>query len=76
VPTWKKLYAVTVLETRPAELRILIDETERAISLRLHEMAMAHESDMTTERLELDNASSALKILLSQIMAWENYEAR
>ena len=72
--SWKKLFAVTVLENRPAEFRILVAETERAISLRLQEMA--YESDSDAERLEIDNASVALKILWRKIMAWQNYEAR
>jgi hypothetical protein len=75
VPTWKELYAVTVLENRPAELQVLIAATERAIFLRLQEMAMAYDVDMTEERLEIDDASSTLRILLGEIMAWQNYEA-
>lgn len=75
MPTWKELYAVTVLETRPAELEILIAETERAIFSRLREMAMACETDTIEERLEMDDASSILKILLGEITAWQNYES-
>jgi hypothetical protein len=74
MPSWKKLFDVTLLETRPAERRILITETERAIHFRLQEMAIS-EADTTAERLEIDDASSTLKILLGEIMAWENYEA-
>ena len=74
MPSWKKLLDVTLLETRPAELRILISETERAIRFRLQEIANS-EADTTAERLEIDDASSTLKILFSEIMAWENYEA-
>ena len=74
MPTWKTLFDVTLLETRPAELQILISETERAIRFRLQEIANS-EADTTAERLEIDDASSALKILLGEIMAWENYEA-
>jgi len=72
--SWKKLFDVTLLETRPAERRILITETERAIRFRLQEMANS-EADTTAERLEIDDASSTLKILLGESMAWENYEA-
>jgi hypothetical protein len=72
--SWKKLFAVTVLETRPAEFQILATETERAISLRLREMA--YESDSIAERLEIDNACVALTILSREIMAWKYYEAR
>jgi hypothetical protein len=74
MPSWKKLFDVTLLETRPAELRILISETERAIRFRLQEITNS-EADTTAERLEIDDASSTLKILLGEIMAWENYEA-
>jgi len=72
--SWKKLFDVTLLETRPAERRMLITETERAIRFRLQEMANS-EADTTAERLEIDDASSTLKILFGEIMAWENYEA-
>jgi hypothetical protein len=74
MPSWKKLFDVTVVETRPVESRILIAETERAIRFRLQEMAKS-EADTTAERLEIDDAASTLKILLSAIKAWENYEA-
>jgi len=74
MPSWKKLFDVTLLETRPAELRILVSETERAIRFRLLEITNS-EADTTAERLEIDDASSTLKILLGEIMAWENYEA-
>ena len=72
--SWKKLFDVTLLETRPAERRMLITETERAIRFRLQEIANS-EADTTAERLEIDDASSTLKILLGENMAWENYEA-
>ena len=68
MPSWKKLFDVTLLETRPAELRILITETERAIRFRLQEMTNS-EADTTSERLEIDDASSTLKISLGEIMA-------
>lgn len=75
MPTWKELYAVTALETRPAELQILIVETERAIFQRLREMARDYDTDLTEERLEIDDATSILRILLREISAWRNYEA-
>ena len=71
--SWKQLYAATVVETRPAELQILVAETERAIYIRLHDIA--NEPVTTTERLEMDNATAALKILSREVAAWENYEA-
>jgi hypothetical protein len=74
MPTWKTLFDVTLLETRPAERGILITETERAIHFRLQEMAIS-EADTTAERLKIDDASSTLEILMGEIMAWENYEA-
>jgi len=74
MPSWKKLFDVTLLEARPAELRILISETERAIRFRLQEIAYS-EADTIAERLEIDDASSTLRILFGEIMTWENYEA-
>ena len=73
MPSWKQLYSTTVLETRPAELRILVAETERAIYLRSHDTA--NEPVTTTECLPMDDAISALEILLSEINTWENYQA-
>ena len=71
--SWKQLYAATVVETRPAELQILVAETERAIYFRLYDIA--NEPVTTTERLEMDHATAALNILSREIVAWENYQA-
>jgi hypothetical protein len=70
MPLWKRLYETTIAETSVTELRQLAALTERAISLRLQEIT--NEPELSAERIELDNAATAVKILLREIEAWEN----
>jgi hypothetical protein len=74
LPSWKQLYAAAISESRPPERRLLIAETQRAIALRLKEIA--NKPDLAAERLELDNAATAVEILLREPLAWQNFEAQ
>jgi hypothetical protein len=62
---WEELYAATVIETRPEQLRVLIAETKRCLSLRLNELA--RETDTVGERLSIEHALSVLEILMSEL---------
>jgi hypothetical protein len=73
MPQWKELYSMAITETRPIELRMLIDETERAITLRLREVG--GDPFALPERHEIDNARSALKVLSREVGTWGQSEA-
>lgn len=62
MPSWKQLYEAATSATSLAERRLLIAETQLAILARLNEIA--HNSSLTHERLELDNAATTVNILL------------
>jgi hypothetical protein len=69
---WKELYVALGGETRPAELRILIGETQRSIAIRLRELE--NETNTTAERLEMEDAASTLKILSDETLSWGNQQ--
>jgi putative ubiquitin-RnfH superfamily antitoxin RatB of RatAB toxin-antitoxin module len=73
MPSWKQLYDAVTSATSLAERRRLIEETQLAIAARVNEIA--HNSKLTHERLELDNAAATVNILLRVIESRENNEA-
>ena len=73
MPTWKQLYDAVTSATSLAERRRLIEETQLAIIARVNEIA--HNSSLTYERLELDDAATTVNILLRVMESHENNEA-
>ena len=57
--SWQESYCAAVLETNPETLVSLIRELELAVGL-----------DGRSERLEIEHAASALRILTSESKGW------
>jgi hypothetical protein len=66
--SWKEFYCAAVLETNPETLVTLIREAETALFLRELELAVG--LDGRNERLEIEHAASALRILTSECKSW------
>ena len=66
--SWKEFYCAAVLETNPETLVSLIREAETALFLRELELAVG--LDGSGERLEIEHAASALRILTSESKGW------
>ena len=67
--SWKEFYCAAVLETNPETLVRLIREAETALFLRELELELAIGLD-GNERLEVQHAASALRILTSESKNW------
>ena len=66
--SWKEFYCAAVLETNPETLVSLIRKAETALFLR--ELELAVSLDGRIERLEIEHAASALRILTSESKGW------
>ena len=64
----EEFYCAAVLETNPERLGGLIREAETALFIRELELAVG--LDGRTERLEIEHAASALRILTSESKGW------
>jgi hypothetical protein len=73
MPSWKLLYEAATSATSVPERRLLIAETQLAILARLNEIA--HNSKLTHERLELDNAATTVNILLRLMNSQKDTQA-
>jgi len=71
--SWKQMYEAATSATSVAERRFLIAETQLAILARMKEIA--NNSNLTHERLELDNAATTVNILLRVMNSREDREA-
>jgi hypothetical protein len=71
---WRELYAVTVLQTEPAQMQFLMQETEAAIFDRLQELE--RDSNGAGERREIADALSALLVLKKERLGWPDLESR
>jgi hypothetical protein len=66
--SWKEFYCAAVLETNPETILSLIRKAETALFLRELELEVA--VDGRSERLEIEHAASALRILTSESKGW------
>jgi hypothetical protein len=66
--SWKEFYCAAVLETNPETLVSLIRKAETALFLRELELGVG--LDGHNERLEIQHAASALRILTSESKGW------
>ena len=66
--SWQEFYCAAVLETNPENLVSLIREAETALFIRGLELAVG--LDGRSERLEIQHAASALRILTSESKSW------
>jgi hypothetical protein len=66
--SWKEFYCAAVLETNPETIVNLIRKAETALFLRELELAVG--LDGRNERLEMQHAASALRILTSESKSW------
>ena len=66
--SWKEFYCAAVLETNPETILSLIRKAETALFLRELELEVA--VDGRSERLEIEHAASALRILTSEGKGW------
>ena len=65
--SWKEFYCAAVLETNPETIVSLIREAETALFLRELELAVGLDGN---ERLEIQHAASALRVLTSESKGW------
>ena len=68
--SWKEFYCAAVLETNPETILSLIRKAETALFLRELELEVAVGIDGRSERLEIEHAASALRILTSESKGW------
>ena len=68
--SWKEFYCAAVLETNPETIVSLIRKAETALFLRELELEVAVGIDGRSERLEIEHAASALRILTSESKGW------
>ena len=66
--SWQEFYCAVVLETNAETLVSLIREAETALFIRELELAVG--LDGHSERLEIEHAASALRILTSESKGW------
>jgi hypothetical protein len=66
--SWKEFYCAAVLETNPEVLVSFIRKAETALFIR--ELELAVSLDGSGERLEIEHAASALRILTSESKGW------
>ena len=66
--SWQGFYCAAVLETNPETLISLIREAETALFIRELELPVG--LDGRSERLEIEHAASALRILTSESKGW------
>jgi hypothetical protein len=65
--TWRQLYTATMIETNVDHLGILIEDTSRAIDVRLDELKKSHNGP--GERKEIADAENALVALKADRIA-------
>jgi predicted PhzF superfamily epimerase YddE/YHI9 len=65
--TWRQLYTAAMLETNVGLLDILIEDTARAIEMRLDELKKSQDGD--GERKEIADATSAMLALKADRIA-------
>ena len=68
--SWKEFYCAAVLETNPETLVSLIRKAETALFIRELELEVTVGIDGCSERLEIEHAASALRILTSESKGW------
>jgi hypothetical protein len=68
--SWKEFYCAAALETNPETVVSLIRKAETALFLRELELDLAGGLDGRNERLEIQHAASALRILTSESKGW------
>ena len=68
--SWKEFYRAAVLETNPETIVSLIRKAETALFIRELELEVTVGIDGRSERLEIEHAASALRILTSESKGW------